>query len=73
MQVAQTFLGSEASSRTRMPLRILALAVMRKTTRQPSSLKERLSPTLVAKKPPAMAPYKHERAYLLQAFREGLF
>ena len=38
MQIAQTFLGSEASSRTRMPLRILALAVTRKATRQPSHL-----------------------------------
>ena len=48
-----------------MPLSILALAVTRKTMRQPSSLKERLSPMLVAKKPPTMAPAKHERACLL--------
>ena len=47
-----------------MPLSMLALAVARKTMRQPSSLKERLSPMLVAKKPPAMAPDKHEMSML---------
>ena len=65
MQLAQTFVGSEASSKTRMPLSILALAVTRKTMRQPSSLEECLSPMLVAKKPPAVAPAKHKRASLL--------
>lgn len=70
VQVARTFLGSEASSRTRMPLSILAQAVTRNTMRQPSSLTECLSPILVAKKPPAVAPAKHESACLLQAFEK---
>ena len=60
MQAARTCLGSEASSKTRMPLRMLALAVTRNTKRQPATRKECLSPTLVAKKPPAVAPAKHE-------------
>lgn len=60
MQAGRTFLGSEASSRTRMPLRMLALAVTRNTKRQPDTRKECLSPTLVAKKPPAVAPAKHK-------------
>ena len=60
MRAGQTFLGSEASSRTRVPLRMLALAVTRNTKRQPATMKECLSPTLVAKKPPAVAPAKQE-------------
>ena len=59
MHAVQTFLGSEASSRTNMPLRMLALAVTRNTKRQPATMKECLSPTLVAKKPPAVAPANH--------------
>lgn len=43
---------------------MLAPAVARKTMRQPSSLAERLSPTLVAKKPPAVAPDKHKMSML---------
>lgn len=48
-----------------MPLSMLALAVARKTIRQPSSLKERLSPMLVAKNPPAVAPDKHNMSMLI--------
>ena len=60
MQAGRTCLGSEASSRTMMPLRMLALAVTRNTKRQPATRKVCSSPTLVAKKPPAVAPAKHE-------------
>ena len=63
MQKARTFLGSVASSRTKMPLRILALAVTRNTKRQPLTKTESLFPILVAKKPPAVAPANHENEH----------